>query len=379
MKQTLDFKSSSRMIPPLLLGMVCLGLLTAQAESTYHKSPRLGPRNRQTVPTASPLLNSTDSAASARDAFVQDGRVHQGPPPAWNAGEIPVSYQAQAQPKSQTTRGAGHPVVVGPEPLSSGRMTGTDTQAVPVRVETRVERKARLSREKAARDAEKRLTRQENREIEAERKAASKAKKSPSAATESQAPVQGAVQYKAAPKAQASASDVKPLVHFPEDLKAAKKRMQKAKGFEHGFYPVGYRPYVVPQLTLEAVEHQAALMHYNRGSFYGHTSQMNEAIQEYQRAIRKNPALADAYVGLSSAYMFKNNWEDAIINANQALSMRHGFIDPANITQAQYNLSTAYCAAADYRKSRRYYKMVKSANHAQTDDLWRYIEKNCKP
>lgn len=182
----------------------------------------------------------------------------------------------------------------------------------------------------------------------------------------------------AAGSARLSAGE-KPLVYFPQDLKNDGP-VARAQGLERGFYPVGYTPYLTPAPTSAALDsYQTALLHYNRASYYGHTNQLGLATKEYQQAIRLHPAMADAYVGLSSVYLFRNNWEDVISNADKALKMKSGFMDPVNITQARYNLGTAYCAAADYGKAKRFYKQVKTANHAQAEQLGAYLERNCKP
>lgn len=191
-------------------------------------------------------------------------------------------------------------------------------------------------------------------------------------------PMRGSVVAQSKP-GRSKDKNVKPLVHFPEELKAPEQSAAAEQGMEPGFYPVGFRPYVPALTTVQSGQQERAMLHYNRASYYGHANQLDAAIREYQKAIDENPALGDAYVGLSSAYLFKSNWQEVILNAQQALTLKAGFIDPANITQARFNLSTAYCAAADYKESRRFYEMVKAANHPQSEELARYLAKNCKP
>ncbi len=354
----MKYEFNFRQVQYWLLGVMCLGLLSAQAESMYQKSPRLAPRNRQTVPAPSPLL------PVAQPERPVDSRIHAEPPPPLSPGyETVKESQAEATPSPQAKPAKsakqqktaiqaapqGHPLVAAPagqgwdEPVASKQTAPPTVTVKPAPQKTVAHKPMRGKVEVTLQPV----------------------KKSP-VATPAAATVAKTNEHE------------KPLVHFPEDLRTSARSAGK-KGLERGFYPVGYRPYLPATLTGKAKEYEMALLHYNRGSFYGHTNQLAEAVREYQEAIRQNPALADAYVGLSSVYLFQSNWEDVILNANKALSLRAGFIDPVNITQARYNLSTAYCAAADYGKAKRFYKMVKSASHPKTEQLGQYLERNCKP
>lgn len=354
----MKYEFNFRQLQYWLLAMVCLGLLSAQAESMYQKSPRLAPRNRQTVPAPSPLLPLTQTERPV------DSRIHAEPPPPLSPGyetvkesQAEVAPLPQAKPAKSTKQAKtavqsapqGHPLVAVPVgqgwdadiPVSQTLQPVVTVKPVPQKVTVQKPMQGKVE-----------VTHQPVKKPQP-------------------APVASATVTKAN-------DNEKPLVHFPEDLRTSARSAGK-KGMERGFYPVGYRPYVPAILTGKAKEYEVALLHYNRGSFYGHTNQLAEAVREYQEAIRQHPALADAYVGLSSVYLFQSNWEDVILNAHKALSLKAGFIDPVNITQARYNLSTAYCAAADYGKAKHFYKMVKSASHPKTEQLGQYLERNCKP
>lgn len=395
----------------MALALLCLGLLgiqttESQAESQtqsmyqkpmYQKSPRLSPRNRQMVPAPSPLL---EAAPTQKPVAASDPRIHNAPPPPLEPGYVPVSNdRTEALPSAQTnatqplkpqntTHPASpqrHPVVAVP----AGQQWEPSTPAPPAAEKRQPEKHQIITVTPSAPETD----------VDAPPAVASK----PTSKTRQQRPnttkkpVQGSVAVTRSPDTTATAlkqtavnsaqpsataktnTSEKPLVHFPEDLRTATQSAGQ-NGMERGFYPVGYRPYLPPTLIPEKSKtYQAALLHYNRASFYGHTNQLSEAIREYQEAIRQQPALGDAYVGLSSVYLFQSNWEDVILNAHKALTLKSGFIDPVNITQARYNLSTAYCAAADYGKANRFYKMVKSANHPKAEQLGRYLERNCKP
>lgn len=180
----------------------------------------------------------------------------------------------------------------------------------------------------------------------------------------------------------------KPLVHFPEDLNG--QETPNASGNQTSatmtrqeqdarIQPVGFRPYTAPMTEAQGRLLESAVSHYNRGSYYASQNKMEEAVAEYQKALHLNPGFADAYVGLSTVSMRKNDWETVVDFAQKALNMKAGFMDSANVTQAQFNLSTAYCAADDYENAARYYRQARYRQHPDTERLWAFLEKNCKP
>ena len=148
---------------------------------------------------------------------------------------------------------------------------------------------------------------------------------------------------------------------------------------ERGFYPIGYTPavrHLTPQKNLAL---RQALVHYNRGVYYARHKQWDEAISEYINVINEDSNMADAYVGLSTAEMHLKDWENALQNSTKALQLKQGFVDPANITQARYNLSSVYCVTNDYKKALHYFKLIKKAHHPETETLWSFLQNNCQP
>ena len=175
----------------------------------------------------------------------------------------------------------------------------------------------------------------------------------------------------------------KPLVHFPETLTAGAepaghRSAMAGETQNRHIYPVGYRPFIMPVGPEKHRALEKAISHYNRANFYGQRNEPDNAILEYQKALSLNPAFADAYVGLSTASMRKNDWENVIEMARNALKLKADFMEPTNITQARFNLSTAYCVTDNPHSAKRYYKKVKQAGHPDTERLWAYIQKNCK-
>ena len=151
------------------------------------------------------------------------------------------------------------------------------------------------------------------------------------------------------------------------------------QGWEPGFYPAGYQPPSPPTTTAQAQRLKKALVHYNRGVYYTQQQMWDEGTNEYQKVLSTNPASADAYVGLSTIALYERNWESALKNALLALQMKQSFFEPANITQARYNISSVYCVSNDYKEALRYYKQVRKAKHPEADTLWAFLQRNCRP
>ena len=148
---------------------------------------------------------------------------------------------------------------------------------------------------------------------------------------------------------------------------------------EPGFYPVGFTPAIRPIAIGKVQSMGKALSHYNRGVYYSEHQQWGNAVSEYNQVLAQHLNMADAYVGLSTAALHQKDWETAMKNSLKALRLKDGFLDPSNITQARYNLSSVYCITDDYRKSVNYFKLVQQANHPESDVLWSFIQNNCNP
>lgn len=174
----------------------------------------------------------------------------------------------------------------------------------------------------------------------------------------------------------------KPVVHFPYVSPAEKevllpKRNQARSPVAAHKYPGRYKP-LPPPLVARREGREQTLRAYDLGNRLGRDNRLDEAAKAYWQAIKLSPDFADAYVGLSTVALLSGNSEVAYENAQKALSMRHGFMDPENITRAQYNLAAIHCVMDDYRKAKRYYDKVKKANYPLAPQLWAYLELHCK-
>ena len=76
--------------------------------------------------------------------------------------------------------------------------------------------------------------------------------------------------------------------------------------------------------------------HYNRGVGHAERGYWDEAIREYQAALRINPNYAEAHLNLGVAYGQRGRWGEALREFQVALR-----INP-NLAEAHYNLGVAY-------------------------------------
>ena len=162
----------------------------------------------------------------------------------------------------------------------------------------------------------------------------------------------------------------KPVVHFPSQPGPATSLPAHPSGFK---VPAPLPPQQQAMLD-------QALHHYRRANAYGQRNKIDQAIVEYQKALLLYPAMADAHVGLSSAYARQNDWEKVIEEATLVAKPKPiaTFMDPQNQPRAWYNLSTAYCAAGDYDEAKKYFKKAQLTGYPNTDRLWNYLQQNCK-
>lgn len=296
--------SSSRFLPhcrfSILMSLSLLLFLTTSAfsESLYSVSRKIPNRPAGAKPEASPLLKqllqeqaekstpvTSSSAVPGASGSMQTARISSKSSPEKNAAVIPVSYT--------------------PKPLDSkapSKFTSKKTSTKPVNIPSQ--------------------SRQPNGDPSARSTAKGKEK---------------------------------PVVHFPINGSTVPEPSQKSK---RAVAQIKQNKKIdsVSHLTAHATPlkatiktlprrqaHTEAISHYNRGVLYAQESQLNSAASEYQQALLLDPDFADAHVGLSTTAMRQNDWETVITQAKKALRQKTSFMEPSQISQAHYNLSTAYC------------------------------------
>ena len=80
----------------------------------------------------------------------------------------------------------------------------------------------------------------------------------------------------------------------------------------------------------------ASSAHYNLGTALRQKGKLDEAVQQFQEAIRLDPAVALPYYGLGMAYALQENLDDAMAMFLQTIKLYPG------LAEAHYNLGNAY-------------------------------------
>lgn len=324
------------------------------------------------------------------------------PPPVEGAQPVPaaVSPEKHSKPQPAASKPAidkhpittddKHPVVIAPAPLVPDTPPPADWVKKSEAAQTKPEPKARTADKtpivgKVQQSGTASGKTQQSGTASAQQNAAFPAKPAQAPKTAAKTEPSKAAQAK---PAKTSGKQGKPVVVFPKDVLPAPDNTSRRVALANRapvqparpgvYYPKGYKPYLPPP-NLEQQRLQAeAVKHYNKANWYGQRDKIDLAIAEYGKAVIISPGFSDAYVGLSTAWMRKNEWENVLTYANKALALKKSFMDPMNILQAEYNLTAAYCATDEYDKAMRYFKDVKKANHPATVALQQYLNQNCR-
>ncbi|MGB3208718.1 MAG: tetratricopeptide repeat protein [Crinalium sp.] len=95
-----------------------------------------------------------------------------------------------------------------------------------------------------------------------------------------------------------------------------------------------------------------AVFYYNRGIVYAYQKQWQQAINDYNQAIKIDPQLAYAYNGRGTVYAYQKQWQQAINDYNQAIKidpqLAYVYKNRGVVYHAQENFSAAL---SDYNKA----------------------------
>lgn len=116
---------------------------------------------------------------------------------------------------------------------------------------------------------------------------------------------------------------------------------------------------------------------YKEANEVAQKGQFKEAALLYQQALKINPKLADAYVGMAATFGAFKKWDRAILLLKDALKHQAHFRDKFNLKHAHYNLAVAYCFSGQLDNAWNEYDTTKSMKHPYKRHLKKLLKKNC--
>ncbi len=116
-------------------------------------------------------------------------------------------------------------------------------------------------------------------------------------------------------------------------------------------------------LTRLLPNERLSALYYNRGNAYRRKSNYDQAIQDYDEAVRLTPTDADVYYGRGSAYRDKGDYDHAIQDFNEAIRL-----NPKD-EGSYYGRGLAYFDKEDYDPAIQDFS---DASHLNPNDTWAY-------
>jgi cytochrome c-type biogenesis protein CcmH/NrfG len=107
----------------------------------------------------------------------------------------------------------------------------------------------------------------------------------------------------------------------------------------------------------------------NLGAVYRNVGRWQEAIETYREALRIKPDFAEAYFNLGNACLDLDQYKEAIDAFRQAIRIKPYYVD------AHFNLGIAYLAAGDKYSAIEEYKILKTIDVKEADQLYSLINK----
>ena len=117
----------------------------------------------------------------------------------------------------------------------------------------------------------------------------------------------------------------------PNHVRAANRVMMRENQSE-GTRGVGFRLVFLP----DTEQGEEAITHFNQGKAYFNNKQFQNAIAEYNEAIRLKPDAANSYFSLGQAYVDLGQYEQAMTNFNEAIRLKPDFADAYNSRGSVY-------------------------------------------
>jgi lipoprotein NlpI len=108
---------------------------------------------------------------------------------------------------------------------------------------------------------------------------------------------------------------------------------------------------------------QQAQKHYKKGFEFHNQGSLDQAIEEYQEALKLNPSYAEVYTNLGAIYVSKKDYDQAIQQFKKVVELNHFN------AKAHYNLGMAYVYNGEKDKAEEELKILRSFGSELADNL----------
>jgi tetratricopeptide (TPR) repeat protein len=121
-----------------------------------------------------------------------------------------------------------------------------------------------------------------------------------------------------------------------------------------------------------ASKEKKAEAHFRKGFEYQNQGNLEQAIEEYQKALELNPDYAQVHTNLGTVYLGKEDYDGAIGHFRKTLELN--YYD----SKAHYNLGLSYVYKGELEKAKEEMKFLKSIRSELGDALEKKIEEKEK-
>ena len=117
-----------------------------------------------------------------------------------------------------------------------------------------------------------------------------------------------------------------------------------------------------------ASKEKQAEEHFMQGFEYQNQGELDQALQEYEKATELNPAMTKAYTNAGAIYLQKEDYDRAIEQFQKVIQRSQWD------TKAHYNLGFAYLKKGEVEKAQKEVEFLKSLRSELGDALEKKIE-----
>lgn len=127
---------------------------------------------------------------------------------------------------------------------------------------------------------------------------------------------------------------------------------------------------LIPILLSCSNKEQQAQKHYKKGFEFHNQGSLDQAIEEYQKALKLNPSYAEVYMNLGAIYVEKKDYDAALLQFKKVVELNHFN------AKAHYNLGMVYVYTRQKEKAEDELKILKSFGSGLADNLQMKIVDN---